>query len=220
MSAANSEITLTELERLIKLLGLLASTHDGEVLNAARLAQRWVADKGTSWEALLVPEPLPLPVVGVAAPKDPDRVAEAHDRDRAQAFQNGYQAGLRAMAAQLKAQAQMSQGYGNPWMGSTMASGAPQSPVHGQTTQTVPRQGVGAQAPVAASGGPVRAWPAGSWQAVAQALLDRHAQGIPGVLRSREEAFVSDILQRGFPTLTTAQEDWLRAIAARSAMNW
>ena len=209
MSAANEEITLTELERLIKLLGLLASTHDGEVLAAARHAVRWVAEKGTDWQTLLTPEPLPLPVAGVAAPRDPDVLAQAAEADRVQAFKNGYQAGMADMARQLRAQAVMATGpaagQGRAYSGFTVSPG--------------PAQGAGAQGPVAGSAGPARAYPASSWQAVAMELLARHAS-VPGVLRSREEAFVQDILQRGFPNLTQAQEDWLRAIAARSGMLW
>lgn len=210
-----ADITLAELERLIKLLGLLASTHDGEALNAGRLAAKWVAEKGTDWQTLLVPEPLPA-VVEVVAPKDPDLLAEAYEADRVAAFKNGYQAGLRDMAAQLKAQAAFVAGQGSAVHGAGGFAG----PGQGATAPNAPG------GPPAASGGPAhvasggRVWPAGSWQAIAQALLDRHAQGIPGVLRSREEAFVADILQRGFPSLTQAQEDWLRAIAARSAMTW
>lgn len=60
-----------------------------------------------------------------------------------------------------------------------------------------------------------------TWQAVAQELLTRHAQGIPGVLRgTREQQFLADILTRGFNALTTAQEQWLRDIAGRCGMSW
>lgn len=213
--AATSDISLAELDRLIRILGMLGSGFDGEVLAAAQAAVKWVADKQTSWDALLTPEPLPSPVVGVAAPQDPDRLAEAHEADRAQAFKNGYQAGMADMARQLRAQAAQvaSRGATGPAAGQGRAySGFTVSPGAGQ--------GAGTQGPVAASQTAAKAYPAGSWQAVAQALLERHAQGIPGVLRSREEAFVADILQRGFPALTGPQEQWLRDIAGRSGMNW
>jgi hypothetical protein len=36
--------------RLIKLLGMMGSIHDGEILNAARLAHRLVKEAGLTWE--------------------------------------------------------------------------------------------------------------------------------------------------------------------------
>lgn len=39
--------------KLIKLLGMLGSAHDGEVLNAAKLAQRTLGECGITWEELL-----------------------------------------------------------------------------------------------------------------------------------------------------------------------
>jgi hypothetical protein len=61
----DTPISLAELGRLLKILGLLGSSHDGEVLAAARKASEWVRDHSTSWEALLVPPDLPNPVSGV-----------------------------------------------------------------------------------------------------------------------------------------------------------
>src|SRR5215469_7116401 len=57
-------ISEAELARLVKLLGMLGSAHDGEVVNAARLAVRWVAEQRTSWAALLEP-PVDVGVVSV-----------------------------------------------------------------------------------------------------------------------------------------------------------
>lgn len=40
-------------KRMIALLGMLGSNHDGEVLNAARLAQRFLGEEGLTWEEYL-----------------------------------------------------------------------------------------------------------------------------------------------------------------------
>lgn len=40
-------------KRLIQILGMLGSAHDGEVLNAARLAQRALGAANTTWAELL-----------------------------------------------------------------------------------------------------------------------------------------------------------------------
>ena len=42
-----------EVERLIALLGMLGSAHDGEVVNAARLAQRLIGGAGVTWADVL-----------------------------------------------------------------------------------------------------------------------------------------------------------------------
>ena len=39
-----------DVTKLVKLLGMMGSTHDGEVRNAAKLAQRLVAGLGLTWE--------------------------------------------------------------------------------------------------------------------------------------------------------------------------
>jgi hypothetical protein len=44
-------------ERLVKLLGMLGSVHDGEVLNAARHVAAMVRASGRDWDALLSPAP-------------------------------------------------------------------------------------------------------------------------------------------------------------------
>lgn len=43
----------SEIERLAKLLGMLGSDHDGEVLNAARRAEEKRREMGKSWQELL-----------------------------------------------------------------------------------------------------------------------------------------------------------------------
>lgn len=65
--------------RLIQLLGMLGSHHDGEVLNAAKLAQRQLGATGLTWEEL----------INGPAPEDHDPEAFA------QAFEAGYQEGLK-----------------------------------------------------------------------------------------------------------------------------
>jgi hypothetical protein len=42
--------------RLSKLLGMVGSAHDGEALNAAKLADRLVRDRGATWDDALTPE--------------------------------------------------------------------------------------------------------------------------------------------------------------------
>ena len=43
-----------DLELRVKLLGMLASQHDGEVVNAAHAACRFIRAAGTSWEDLAI----------------------------------------------------------------------------------------------------------------------------------------------------------------------
>jgi hypothetical protein len=63
-------------QRLARLLSMLGSEHDGEVLNAARLATRTLRDLGCTWsDALSAPPPDDL-----AAPP-PDDDEPAHWRD-------------------------------------------------------------------------------------------------------------------------------------------
>jgi hypothetical protein len=50
-------------DRLVKLLGMLGSAHDGEVLNAARHIDALVRASGRDWDKLLSPAP------AAAAPK-------------------------------------------------------------------------------------------------------------------------------------------------------
>lgn len=48
-------------ERLIKLLGMIGSSADGEALNAARLANKLVQDRGLTWAAVLNGKAIPQP---------------------------------------------------------------------------------------------------------------------------------------------------------------
>lgn len=219
MSGANTspaapDITLDELERLIRLLGMLGSLHDGEVVAAARFAVRWLAEKGTDWRSLLTP-PEEMPVVGVGV-ADEARVlrdeiarlrremAQAEVREKA-AYRKGVGDGLKTMAAQVKAQAQPSlAALGQQW--ASMAA-QPQAPLSAGAAQATPVNAPG-----------VNPWPAGGWQHVAWELLE---STVPGIFRgAREREFVSDVLGRGFPRLTSAQETWLRDIAGRAGMSW
>lgn len=43
----------TDLDMLIKLMGMTGSSSDNEALNAVRLANKWLGSKGHSWEDLL-----------------------------------------------------------------------------------------------------------------------------------------------------------------------
>ena len=61
-------------DRLAKLLGMMGSTHDGEVVAAARQVERLRADAGLTWPEILVPR-LPPPPRG----KNVRTVAEAVD---------------------------------------------------------------------------------------------------------------------------------------------
>jgi hypothetical protein len=44
-------------ERLVKLLGLLGSDQDGEVVNAGRMADRLVRQHGLTWPDIITPTP-------------------------------------------------------------------------------------------------------------------------------------------------------------------
>jgi hypothetical protein len=46
-----------EATRLVRLLGMLGSAHDGEVLNAARMADRFVRERGLMWTQIIQPKP-------------------------------------------------------------------------------------------------------------------------------------------------------------------
>lgn len=53
MSALDSR----ERQRLWRLLGMVGANHDGEALNAARLADRLVRSRGLTWEQVIGPAP-------------------------------------------------------------------------------------------------------------------------------------------------------------------
>ncbi len=65
---------MAELDRgkLTKLLSLLSSNHDGEVLNAGRKASRLVKQAGLSWETLLGQPPKPTTTTVTAVEPDQD----------------------------------------------------------------------------------------------------------------------------------------------------
>jgi hypothetical protein len=55
MRAIRVDLPPAERDRLAMLLGMLGSDHDGEVLNAARLADRLVRDHGITLDAITAP---------------------------------------------------------------------------------------------------------------------------------------------------------------------
>jgi hypothetical protein len=46
-----------DMEKLIKILGMTGSTHDGEALSALRMAQRLMAANGKTWKDLVTAQP-------------------------------------------------------------------------------------------------------------------------------------------------------------------
>jgi len=71
MSGAGNDpppITAADLERLIGLLGMMGSAHDGEAENARRLANAWVAKHKVDWRTLLLLE-VPAQTVSVGGNK-------------------------------------------------------------------------------------------------------------------------------------------------------
>lgn len=50
-------------ERLIKLLGMIGSDHDGEALNAARLADKLLRDAGMTWADVIVKPTVSVDIV-------------------------------------------------------------------------------------------------------------------------------------------------------------
>jgi hypothetical protein len=53
MNKADAPLTPADRVRLVKLLGMIGSSHDNEALNAARLADRLVRDRGARWSDVL-----------------------------------------------------------------------------------------------------------------------------------------------------------------------
>jgi len=45
-----------DLDRLVKFLGMTGSAHDGECLNAARMASKMLRDLGLTWAEVLTPK--------------------------------------------------------------------------------------------------------------------------------------------------------------------
>jgi hypothetical protein len=60
-------------ERLARLLGMMGSSHDGEALNAARMADKFVRDHGLTWHQVVN--------VPIAVPGDAQQLARAILRD-------------------------------------------------------------------------------------------------------------------------------------------
>ena len=58
---------------LAKVLGMLGSAHDGEVVNAARKAHQLVQERGATWPAVLGLDAVPPP------PPEPDHIALARE---------------------------------------------------------------------------------------------------------------------------------------------
>jgi hypothetical protein len=54
--AARKQDLLIDRERLIKLLGLLGSDHNGEIAAAARMADALIRDAGVTWADVIAPE--------------------------------------------------------------------------------------------------------------------------------------------------------------------
>jgi hypothetical protein len=54
-------VTAAELQRLERLLGMLGSDFDGEIINAARLANRLIREAKVSWAQILHPPASPAP---------------------------------------------------------------------------------------------------------------------------------------------------------------
>ena len=198
---AEPDITLGELGRLIRILGMLGSAADSEVLAAATFAQKWLVEHATSWPALLVPPAAPGVLSVAVGPDQPEATAAARDA----AWQDGYAKGLASAGQQLAAQQAAQQAAQRAsWQAPQAAAQSAyvrQATQPAATTQSAPH-------------------PVGSWQAIAWELLQRQLMGIPGVLRPKEAQFCQDILARGFHTLTPPQEAWLRDIAGRSAISW
>jgi hypothetical protein len=44
-------------QRLVRLLGMLGSAHDGEVANAGRMADRLIREHGLTWSQIIAPTP-------------------------------------------------------------------------------------------------------------------------------------------------------------------
>jgi hypothetical protein len=58
-----TSLDVTTAQRLTRLLGMLGSEHDGEVVNAGRMADRLVRERGLTWYSVILPK--------VAAPTQP-----------------------------------------------------------------------------------------------------------------------------------------------------
>jgi hypothetical protein len=57
----SSALTPSSRDKLIKLLGMLGSNHDGEAANAGRLANSMLKAAGATWHDVIAPPRLPAP---------------------------------------------------------------------------------------------------------------------------------------------------------------
>lgn len=97
-------LPLKDKERLIQLLGMIGSTFDGEVLNAARLARRILYDYKLSWREVVEGR-----LNGSASTVLGDvNLAAARERGREEGYAEGFEAGMdegaRIAAAAIKAE--------------------------------------------------------------------------------------------------------------------
>jgi hypothetical protein len=53
----SNSLEVTAAQRLVRLLGMLGSDHDGEVVNAGRMADRLVREHGLTWPDIIRPTP-------------------------------------------------------------------------------------------------------------------------------------------------------------------
>jgi hypothetical protein len=78
-----------DLTRLIRILGMLGSDHDGERAAAALAADRLVRGSGCSWSDLLAPARVSRPVRAQSMDPLADRLAAADSRMRQLRSENG-----------------------------------------------------------------------------------------------------------------------------------
>lgn len=78
-----------DLTRLIRILGMLGSEHDGERAAAALAADRLVRGSGSSWSDLLAPARVSRPVRAQSMDPLADRLAAADSRMRQLRSENG-----------------------------------------------------------------------------------------------------------------------------------
>jgi hypothetical protein len=90
-------MTPLDRSRLAALLGMLGSSHDGEVVNAARAAERMRKTAGLTWHQVLVPLPVVQPTRATDIEDDLDLILDSIDE------LSGWEARFaRSVAAQSK----------------------------------------------------------------------------------------------------------------------
>jgi len=223
---APAPITDADLERLIKLLGMLGSGFEGEAENARALVNAWLAKHRVDWRALLMLE-VPAQTVSVGGHKAVTWEQEARaagwmepaDVQRLRQAGAGAEARAQYYAAQVAAQAAAPPVWPNPYGNAANAGlgaglGAQN---YNPYAQAQPNYGPGAQQ--AAGGSQMTpTGPQASWRDAAQAVMDHY----PHVLRGTKETdFVTSRLgNRRWATLTPAQEQWMRDICGRAGLSW